>query len=150
MKKRFLAWACVWEDYPWWQLGLGIFGAMLIIIGVGTWMSGVNPNSSFPASNSIVRIEASCDDPSQNDVIFEHPADIDRIRNTVVIYSRHKVFNLVVEDRTRMTITFTLTDGSQFVVTFGNETVSINGKYHALKNEPGKSLEQLTRRLFEE
>ena len=150
MKKRLLSWALVWEDYPWWQLGLGIFGAMLIIIAAGIWMQGVNPNDSIPASDTIVRIDASCDDPVLEDVTFDHPADIDLIRNTVVIYSRHKVFNLVVEDRTRMTVTFTLADGGQFVVEFGNETVCFNGDCKALKNEPGKTLEQLTRRLFEE
>ena len=82
--------------------------------------------------------------------LFDHPADIDLIRNTVVLYSWHKVFDLVVEDRTRMTVTFTLADGSQFVVEFGNETVYFNGDCKGLKNEPGKSLEQLTRWLFEE
>lgn len=149
VKKRLLSWALVWDGYPWWQLVLGIIAAMLIIIGAGLWISGVNPNESFPAPDMIVRIDVSCDDPSLNDVTFAHPSDIDWVRNNVVIYSRYKLFNLaVVEEQSKMTVTFTLSDGSQFVVDFGNESVCINGDYKMLKNEPGKSVEQLTRRIF--
>jgi len=132
------------------QLVLGLLAACVIIIVGATFMQGVNPNDSIPASDSIVRIEAVSADPEIDPAIFEETADIDWVRNNVVIYSRHKLLNLGAEDTVELTFTFTLTDGSQFVMLFGDETVSINGEVKALKNEPGKSLEQLERRIFEE
>jgi len=132
------------------QFVLGFLAACVIIIVGATFMQGVNPNDSIPASDSIVRIEAVSTDSELEPAVFEIPADIDWVRNNVVIYSRHKLFALSTEDTVGLTVTFTLTDGSSFVMRFGNKTVSINGEVKALKNEPGKSLEQLERRIFEE
>lgn len=132
------------------QLMVGLVAACTIIIVGGTLMQGVNPNDSIPGSDSIVRIEAVSADSELEPAVFEVPADIDWIRNNVVIYSRHKLISLTAEDTVELTVTFTLTDGSQFVMLFGNETVSINGEVKALQNAPGKSLEMLERRIFEE
>ena len=150
INKKIMETREVWSLKMVLQIVAGFVAACMIIIVGGTFMQGVNPNDSIPASDSIVRIEAVSADPQLDPAVFEIPADIDWVRNNVVIYSRHKLLNLSAEDTVELTITFTLTDGSSFVMGFGNETVSINGEVKALQNEPGKSLEQLERRIFEE
>ena len=135
--KGFLIWLlCVAIGFPIYML-------------INTALFGVDAQYRLPEPEEIVQIEVWNSDAEKARIeteIFTEDRDLTMICNLLDALCDYHLVYMGVEDVPRFTAEMTLTDGSEYTVTVGSESVNFNGTFKGLRNKDAAEI--LTRQLL--
>lgn len=149
MKRRFLIryqeLREVWEDYPVWQIGLGIMAACLILNIFFYLMVGLD--APLPPLKSVTQVELTSAD-YEGSRVHNDEFGITKCYAHLNFNTQYKLWFPEEEDRP-LTVTITHGDGEEFTLQLGQTTISFGGKTFPLKQDgPGDALNTLTEHLL--
>ena len=124
--KKFLIWLlCVALCFP-------------VYLVLNALLFGVPAEYRLPEPEEIVQIEAWNSDSEKARIeteIFTEDRDLTMICNLLDALCDYHLVYMGVEDVPRFTAKMTLTDGSEYTVTVGSESVNFNGTFKGLRNK---------------
>ena len=135
--KGFLIWLlCVAIGFPIYML-------------VNAALFGVDAGYRLPEPEEIVQIEVWNSDSEKARIeteIFTEDRDLTMVCNLLDALCDYHLVYMGVEDVPRFTAKMTLTEGSEYTVTVGSESVNFNGTFKGLRNKDAAEI--LTEQLL--
>ena len=136
--KNFLIWLlCVAVGFP-------------IYLLVDAALFGVDAQYRLPEPAEIIQIEVWNSDSEKARIeteIFTEDRDLTMVCNLLDALCDYDLVYMGVEDVPRFTAKMTLTDGSEYTVTVGGESVNFNGTFKGLRNQDAAKI--LTEQLLD-
>ena len=135
--KGFLIWLlCIAIGFP-------------IYMMINAALFGVDAQYRLPEPEEIAQIEVWNSDAEKARIeteIFTEDRDLTMICNLLDALCDYYLVYMGVEDVPRFTAKMTLTDGSEYTVTVGSESVNFNGTFKGLRNKDAAEI--LTEQLL--
>ena len=145
LKKRLIAWGVVWEDYPWWEVGLCMGAACALLCFFGYLMMGLDIPK--PPLDLVTQVEVISTEHGKSRV-YEDEFGITKCYAHLNFNTQYKLWFPEEEERP-LTIIVTPESGEKFTVYIGEKSISFGGKSFPLKQgEDGESLDTLTEHLL--
>ena len=135
--KGFLIWLlCIAIGFP-------------IYMMINAALFGVDAQYRLPEPEEIAQIEVWNSDAEKARIeteIFTEDRDLTMVCNLLDALCDYHLVYMGVEDVPRFTAKMTLTDGSEYTVTVGSESVNFNGTFKGLRNKDAAEI--LTEQLL--
>ena len=135
--KGFLIWLlCIAIGFP-------------IYMMINAALFGVDAQYRLPEPEEIAQIEVWNSDAEKARIeteIFTEDRDLTMVCNLLDALCDYYLVYMGVEDVPRFTAKMTLTDGSEYTVTVGSESVNFNGTFKGLRNKDAAEI--LTEQLL--
>ena len=130
-----------------WLLCVALFFPVYLVLNA--LLFGVPAEYRLPEPEEIAQIEVWNSDAEKARIeteIFTEDRDLTMVCNLLDALCDYHLVYMGVEDVPRFTAKMTLTDGSEYTVTVGGESVNFNGTFKGLRNKDAAEI--LTRQLL--